>query len=407
MKKIIAIILLLTSFLSCVACSGGKTEGAGVSETTAAEEQKPLRLDALTVSGVNISEFKIVYAKNAYTKVEDKSKLGTEYDFDRLSAEKLRDVIAEITGVTLECVEDSTDATEHEILVGKTNRKETTQLALNSVLNEKTKLAVKGGKLILCGGSYADTWRSAECLYDCISEKLADKATSLDLAEGTQKTRNNEDIIIIGCIGDSITAGSESTDRTLFSYPPTLGRALWKNCIVYNFGCGSTSLRRGTRRTDGRNKPYDSTNEYKDMMSKAKKVDVMLLMLGTNDPYYFPSWNESDSTTYVQEYKELLDDIWAKNPDMAMVLMNCPNYMGSERDRRHGIPLVRDAQLALYNDLNAEGKNVRFFDMYQYTKSELKKHMPDWLHPNDTGYVKMGNKLSEFLSTEADLGIEK
>jgi len=395
MKKIIAVLLSLVMALPLAACTG-----AGVSETTTAEEQKPLRLDALTVNGVNISEFKIVYAKSPLASVKIKATLGTEYDFDKQSAEKLRDNIKAVTGITLECVEDSQDESANEILVGKTNRAATDTLGLNSLKIDEYKIAENGSKLAVCGGSYANTWYAADAFVEYLAS-IASKGKA-DITANTE-IKQTHDVTVIGCIGDSITYGAGSSDVKVNSYPAVLGRMLWKEAVVYNYGHGGTSLRQGTRRSDGLNQPYDKEPEYQQMMEEAPNIDIMLIMLGTNDTFFFPKWTDEDSAIYKTEYKALVDKIIANNSEMTVVIMNCPFYSGPERDRIKGIPMVITAQAELYEELSEQQYKVKHFDMYTFCKIYLKKNMPDGLHPDGTGYIKMADGICDYLKNKTDL----
>lgn len=95
---------------------------------------------SMTVDGVNISEYRIVYPKNAST---------LEAGF----ATKVQKAIAEACGAVLEVVSDETASDgKKEILIGKTNRAVTLS-ALNGVTDGSGYTALENGNIILCGNS--------------------------------------------------------------------------------------------------------------------------------------------------------------------------------------------------------------------------------------------------------------
>ncbi len=101
-------------------------------------------LGDLSVSGVKLSEYTIVYPDGA-----DKNDKITYY-----IAVNLYDYIYNNAGVKLKMVSDKTAATEHEILVGKTNRAQSKAVENTSLAADEYLLFQNGGKIVMMGNSY-------------------------------------------------------------------------------------------------------------------------------------------------------------------------------------------------------------------------------------------------------------
>ena len=101
-------------------------------------------LGDLSVSGVALSEYTIVYPHGA-----DKNDLITYY-----IAVNLYDYFYNNAGIKLNMVSDKTAATEHEILVGKTNRSQSKAVENTSLAADEYLLFQNGGKIVMMGNSY-------------------------------------------------------------------------------------------------------------------------------------------------------------------------------------------------------------------------------------------------------------
>ena len=113
-----------------------------------------------------------------------------------------------------------------------------------------------------------------------------------------QKLRPGE-VLVIGCVGDSLTEGA-AKDKRVSSYPTYLQEQLPLPAYkVFNFGKGSsTVLRTGV--------PFVNSTQYK--LSMAAHLDVVVLMLGTNDARKI-FWDESrfrrDYIDIIERYQAL------------------------------------------------------------------------------------------------------
>lgn len=404
---------LLTGFLagmlclSLIACSGGEnagTDSAGeetAPDTTTADESRPTTPPApvsLTIAGVPLEQFTIVYADHPYGR--SFRNLFTEYDFYKLTAEHIAGEIAAQTGVTLPTARDTkTEETDHEILVGPTNRASSDLFDKMDVYEYTCK--VDGGKLIVGGGynstsltgglktsyCYASTYHAWDFVKDYIAGH-AGETNSVDL-DGSFLLSGKRKITTVACIGDSITEGYLSTDWNLNSYPAALQRILWQDYLILNYGNSGKTMR------DDLGGRYEGTPQYSAVRRNASKFDMALIMLGTNDSNQDRSWTDADDAAYNRSALELAKVAGKSNKDLKLVIMNCPVYYGSENS---GSPRVRWLQAGLVSLLTEAGFDTSFYNMHEYTEQKLgRARFPDLLHPDDRGYFMMAEGLAEMI----------
>ena len=104
-------------------------------------ESRPYMFKALSINGVDIKNYKIVYPK----------------DSDRITyftAVALADYVNSNLGYKLEVVDDSKEESEYEFLVGVTNRTVSTEAAKISLGDDKYILWQTGNKIVMQGASY-------------------------------------------------------------------------------------------------------------------------------------------------------------------------------------------------------------------------------------------------------------
>ncbi len=108
---------------------------------TYVEEYVPGSVNAITIDGAPISEFTIVIPSKNYSN-------------DLSFAEALADYLIEQSGEYVAVEFDSVEESEHEILVGKTNRTESDSITASSMATSEFKTAIKNGKLAIAADSY-------------------------------------------------------------------------------------------------------------------------------------------------------------------------------------------------------------------------------------------------------------
>lgn len=369
-----------------------------------------INVATLSIAGVPISEYTIVYKISPHTPAlrdEYTKKLYPVYDFDLESADRLAALIKKYCGAELGVYSDSDrKETAHEILIGKTSRDATDALGLKNLASDNYVFEVKDGKLVICGGEFGATWHALDAF-----EALLKQSAAVDLAEG-YNLNGEYHLTRIGCIGDSLTEGVGRSSES-FTYSAQLGRFLWKDALVYNFGASGATMRSDFIDS------YMDNPHYKDALAMAEEIDIYTIMLGSNDShrkeayrldpnfkdfYGQSAWNETDDRIYVDDCKALMASLQAKNPYVRFVIGNCP---ASYENPTFPVAFfagqwVRDLQEAMIPELNEAGFPTTFFDMYSVTKN-LGENYLDWytadgLHLNDTGYLNMAIAWKDSLA---------
>lgn len=398
---LLAVLLVLCGAAAGCAKQEGEREPVEQTEplTDGTQAAAPVTLTALRLGGVEIADFRIIYAESEWTSAVQTYGDALRFvpDCDRLTAERLAGVIREAVGVEIPVAKDTeTEPTAHEILVGGTNRGVGAEISdPDSYL-----VALTDGKLTVRGGAPGTTWHAVDAIAEWLEKQRAAGTQEPDFASGS-RLRGSYRLKKIACVGDSITYGSESSDPVLFSYPSVLGRILWQECLVYNFGHGSRTVRDDAERYNRdlggtENCGYRNSNTYKRLMASTVRFDLVLLMLGTNDSYLVPGdWTAADDAKFLSCLRGLVDDIRGHNRNAQIVLMNCPTYFGSSGWSK---PHTRDLQKTCAEQMAADGYPVRLYNMCLFTEQEMGRRMfADGLHPNNRGYAAMAEGVSELV----------
>ncbi len=296
----------------------------------------------LSINGVSIADYKIVYAQSpiykTYGSLTGKTMIGNlgnasygsltygdalmgaKYDYDYQTAMRLHDLILAEYGVDVPVVPDYdfgadasitsddviTPETDYEILVGKTNRLKSQSLVVDSLTVDDYLFRIDDTKVIVVGGSYGATWHAVDAL-EALFTAPAFNAPVYNLKMAGDLS-GNYSMKKLAFIGDSITRGSQAlpdgteyggvdnatsvfgaTTTSIYfeqyiSYPGVIQRSVWQNAVVYNFGRGNTTVG---------NYPGNEANYY---ISTAQGVqclkvsdsaevdfDLVVMMHGTND----------------------------------------------------------------------------------------------------------------------------
>lgn len=395
MKKLLCMLLSgLLLATSLTACGGTKTAQTTAPETTTVVTTEPTpetpydprneKYDSITIAGVALSEYTIVYAPDAFEQAKSQYPNSFSYGethFAKLIAEELAAVLKSMTGVELPVVPDTEAKTANEILIGDTNRSETKALSNRNVYLYQTK--VTGTKLCLQGASSAANYDAMEKLF----AYFASQGSKDVVIPANYSENGNADVITVGCIGDSITQGVGASNGTYCTYPAILQRILWKDYVIVNYGNSGKTMR------EDLNDAYIKSNTYANLKRGAKDIDIALIMLGTNDSNRDQQWNANSSAEYEKAYKNMLEMLKKANPEMSYFMLNCPVYGGNQQ---FGNATVRNLQRKLTAQFIGEGWDLHFFDMYTFTKDVVKlSNFPDQLHPGDKGYEIMALGVAE------------
>ena len=175
----------------------------------------------------------------------------------------------------------------------------------------------------------------------------------------------------------------------MLSYPAQLGRILWKDALVLNFGNSGSTMRSDLADA------YTKRGTYGTAVRSAASVDIFTIMLGTNDSNRDQSWSAADTEAFNQSCLDIMAALKAKNANLEFVIANCPAYFSSAN---FGSAMVRKIQGELVSIVNEAGYPTTFYDMYSVTKT-MSAYFPDQLHPNDMGHLKMAQAFAEYLQT--------
>lgn len=188
----------------------------------------------------------------------------------------------------------------------------------------------------------------------------------------------------IAFVGDSITYGVGSSDRTTKSYPMAAGRLLTTNdYTVRNYGVSSTTmLKKGDR-------PYWTTSSFTN--SQTWGPDVVVIMLGSNDSKSF-NWVYKDE--FVPNAEEMIN-LYKNLPSHPVVYVNTsPTVAGSGN---YGITeAVVGGEVVPRQFQAAEETGCPVSDVHT-TTAGMPQNFPDNVHPNDAGALAIADAVYETL----------
>ena len=455
MKKWIKILVMILSFVMMLsACA--KEEVPQETESETQTEQATESFLDLTIDGVDVGEYKIVYA---HSPLENKvgSQTGktvgedlAEYlqgenkamDFDYQTAVRLQTLIKDKTGKTLELQKDSESAQwgEREILVGLTTRTASKNAVTNMKMDDFACKMVDT-RYVVCGDAYGTTWHAV----DALEKKLNEAQGSLDLS--ASDLSGSYAMKKVACLGDSITRGSQALADNLgnatvtkswgasatgvyfeqyLGYPCVMQREMWQDYRVFNFGMGQRTM----VLTTGDNYRYRDCAKYTECKNYSDRDDVefdlVLVMLGTNDSgrLNLETWSQTWIDKYIDETAFLYDSIAAGSPDAQFVLLNVPHRCDGDAPLKRDTE-VRRVQALTVDTLAGRGYNIHLYDMEKFTienltsdvSSEgiseveihkdyynLKDGANDKTHPSYLGYGKIAEGMQELAEHLLDDG---
>ncbi|MFI5617676.1 GDSL-type esterase/lipase family protein [Streptomyces sp. NPDC051567] len=178
-------------------------------------------------------------------------------------------------------------------------------------------------------------------------------------------------------LGDSITLGVGSNTRT--GYRPALARSLATDVRTVEF-VGSQQDADGTRHEGHSGWRIDQIQANIEPWLAEAKPNVVLLHIGTNDMN-----RNYQVATAPQRLGGLLDQIHAASPDTTVVVASLVPAV--DRAVQERVDAYNRAIPGIVADRAQRGYKISQVSMSALTTSDLN----DRLHPNNSGYVKMGN----------------
>ncbi len=208
-------------------------------------------------------------------------------------------------------------------------------------------------------------------------------------------------------LGDSITEGhgTSSVEHTFWN---ELARRTGAEC--YGYGIGGTRIAKqiGAPSPNPRHDLYFGSR-VEEMRPDA---DVVVVFGGTNDFGHgdapLGDMEDRDEDTFYGAFHVLLTKLIEKYPEAQIVVMT-PLHRVSEADtKRSERGIRRVGSLETYVDAIrqvAAFYGVPVLDLFRTSGIQPRvpvlreKYMPDGLHPNDAGHVRIAEKLIGFLGT--------
>ncbi len=366
------------------------------------EPEKPeVVLTSLKIGGEDISSYTIVYGENYYEEAD-----GCGYE---VAANRLAELLEEKLGKAPEVKAFAEgDDLSHKIVFGNVKDDVTDKFfrdyrTMRSVGTGKKTFHLdesfhvygngKGTVYFLAEGTQM-TKKAAEYFVNTfLPSQFTEDCGDVDLAPDFSY-KDSHHLYTVGCIGDSITYGAGASLQVAYAYPFAMQRELGDEYRVVNFGCNAMTM--CTNHSDA----YVKCTQYQALVNYADKLDMVFVMLGTNDADRFGlDWTDAVVKDYTDSFHALMKLLKDANPDVKIILFNPPicyrtqlssyHTPWNESIEKNVVPLVK--QLA-----DAEGYEL--FDMHTFTKENVNiKDFEDKLHPNDKGYAVMAKKVAELV----------
>lgn len=364
--------MLAILMLFCLAACGDESEVSEPESSVA--EQKPV---IPVINGVSLSEFTVVYKNN--------SGVAQQY---RTVAESFTEYVKAKYELKLECVTDSAEETENEIIFGIVSGRDISKGKTKDYGYGGYTIAIDGTKVMFAASYATGANAGLKAFYEMIE-------ASEDGVFGNMEISGEKDIIKVACVGDSITHGGNSVDKSK-NYPAFLQEMLGLDYFVLNAGVSGYSICKTDQYAYCKDAAYE----------RAKKLepDVVLFALGTNDANPTPSQPYKDwdnplnnrQDLFISSTNELIDSFIEINPDVQVIMILPASLFKVGNDQwnaeawtanleEHVLPLLR--RIAKDRGL----QTVEFFDW----SIEHKEIFTDGLHPKDNSYRTYAEHIYE------------
>ena len=397
-KRLFAFALILCLLLTgCGTGPADPTEDPGATQESTTPIPDPVDFK---INGVDLAEYTIVWAESEYVLYQKLySKYLPEKDMNEETAERLQEFFRNTCGVELDVISDGDkNQYQYEIHVGAVTRNELFRtLGLGRQKEDNYRIALGADGLIICGGAYGTTWHAVADFEEQVKDQIS-KNGKVSFENGFDHSGEHH-MIKIGMVGDSITQGSGSStkDRGVLAYPNQIGRLLWKDCLVYNYGQAGRTMR------EDHGDSYMACSTYQEALTGARQMDIMTIMLGTNDGDRFMAqngqWTEADDAQFLASCEKLVKSFYDRNNELKFFLFKSPTCFRKDSDYVAGLPDVHEAQQAAYDSLSTKYTMLGLLDVGELT-ADMSKYFSDGLHPNDPGHKLMAERIAEYLQGE-------
>ncbi|MDR1810859.1 MAG: GDSL-type esterase/lipase family protein [Prevotella sp.] len=190
---------------------------------------------------------------------------------------------------------------------------------------------------------------------------------------------------LVGCVGDSNTAGSGASASSVYSWPAQLSGLLGTEYQVKNFGLGGTTLMTSA------DQPYINTTNYQN--HKNYNANISIIALGTNDSKN-KNWNASSPDNFRNDYISLIEEFqqYPSHPEVYM-LMPIRAFTTADINNDNIVAYIRPIIREI-----SKTYGIALIDGYATTEN-LQSLMPDKIHLNDSGLLILAKKVASILQT--------
>ena len=385
--------------------------------------------ETMTVGGVDISEYRIVYPKTS--------------KFDKNLAQKLWRAIAEECGAVLTVVDDSAAAAEYEILIGETTRISKPQ-ALSGAQIGAGSVSVSDKRLILCGNGALGNAAAVESVIDGFKTDGGSGVYAIMGAEGLVFDKSSD-----SSMSFNLTASGKNNERvkrvveTIVRYlPDTVGlqecSADWKNSLLSELGdyyefvgtgrdVNGTGLSTGILYAKDKLTLLDSGTRW---MSYTPDVPSRLGGADANYTYTWAKFKNSKSQTFMvlntqlgaaaavrAEQASMLLDFMYENRDVAIVLsadLGCAE--GSEpfntlvcEFMRHSAAICADDRMGAFTHSNLTDTLLVYDKYIDVSYMEVAYNRIDGAYASDSraAYIEYLIDMSGTDETESGTSDDK
>lgn len=195
--------------------------------------------------------------------------------------------------------------------------------------------------------------------------------------------QEQQNVVKVACVGNSITYGSGVENRERDSYPAVLGQLLGKGYEVRNFGVSARHLlMRGEL-------PYMKEQAYKDVL--AFKPDIVVVKLGTNDS---KPQNWKYGKDFRKDMRRLIKELRGLESKPEIYLCLPAKAYGIQWGINDSvitagiIPAIKDV---------ARREGLKVIDLHTPT-SGMAAHFPDKIHPDKVGAARIAETVYTALT---------
>lgn len=202
----------------------------------------------------------------------------------------------------------------------------------------------------------------------------------------------------INFLGDSITEGhGTSSEAARF----TSLIAAQTGAVTRCYGIGGTRIARQTKPSDNPRHDLDFNSRVAEM---APDADVVAVFGGTNDFGHgdapFGTFADRTADTFCGAVHALFTALIVKYPTSTIIVLTPMHRLGEDVPNRHGRVLKDYVEVIRQT---AEYYALPVLDLFASSGVQpavpvmQEKYMPDGLHPNDAGHVRLSHQIVRFI----------